>query len=244
MEPQSSNPAPATNWPGAFGIYKYSRQAVRRNIWPLVGVYVIVFVLSVVVSTVLDPQSSGRSTDSPSGFTFLAFLVNLVVSAVAGVAVTDLLLSGAKGEKLTFGQSFRKVQPLWLKMVAQYVLLYVILLVSFLALIIPFFIVLPRVMLAPYFLVDKQMGPIEALKASWAQTKGNVGKVWGIIGASIAMALLIFTIIGIPFAIYFLIMYSAAYVVLYQFVQGQPLVAAQPAATAASDIPAAPAPQE
>ncbi len=97
-----------------------------------------------------------------------------------------------------------------------------VLVASFIALIIPFFIVAPRIALSPYFLIDKNMGPIEALKASWAITQGHAGKVWGIIGANIAFALLILTLIGIPVAIYLLFMYSAALAVLYEFLNKQP----------------------
>jgi hypothetical protein len=231
MEPQASTPAPTTNWPGAFGIYKDSKRAVRLNIWPIVGVYAAVLAVTIIASTLLDPATK-ESGDAPAWLTLFSFLVNLIISAVSGVAVTDLVLSGVKGEKLTFKQSFRKVASLWLKMIGLFVLLYIITIVSLLAFIIPFFFVFPRVALAPYFLVDKEMGPVEAIKASWALTKGNVGKVWGIIGATLAMVLLMFTIIGIPFAIYFLIMYSASYAVLYMYLHGQPVGEVETAAPA------------
>lgn len=81
--------------------------------------------------------------------------------------------------------------------------------------IIPVFFIAPRLVLAQYFIVDKNMGPVESIRASWNATKGNVGKVYGIFGATLVMSLLMLTIIGIPFALYFLLMYSAAYPLLY-----------------------------
>jgi hypothetical protein len=75
------------------------------------------------------------------------------------------------------------------------------------------------------------MNILDAYKASWDQTKGHSGMIWNIYGAGFAMALLMITIIGIPFAIYFLIMYSAALAVAYNFINGsQPVAETSPAA--------------
>jgi hypothetical protein len=122
-------------------------------------------------------------------------------------------------------------------MIGLTILITLSLIVSFLLLVIPFFFVLPRLTLAEYFLVDKNMGVIEAYKASWNATKGHSLKVWGIYGAGILMALLCVTVIGIPVAFYLLIMYSAAFAVLYEFLNRSP--ATQPA-TAAAPAPAEP----
>jgi uncharacterized membrane protein len=124
-------------------------------------------------------------------------------------------------------------------MIGLFILIALSIVASAVLFIIPVFFVLPRLALAYYFLIDKHMGVIEAYKASWHATKGNAGKVWGIIGATILMALLMITIIGIPFSIYFLIMYSAVFAVLYEFLgKTQPTA---PAAPAPAAVPAAPA---
>ena len=77
---------------------------------------------------------------------------------------------------------------------------------------------LPRLTLVNYFLVDKGLEPMEAFKASWHATEGHAMQAWGIILANVAMALLMVTIVGIPFAFYFLFMYSAAFAVFYKYV--------------------------
>jgi uncharacterized membrane protein len=92
---------------------------------------------------------------------------------------------------------------------------------SLLLFIIPFFFVFPRLIFTSYLVIDKDMKPTEAFKASWSMSKGHLGKVYGIAGANIAMALLVVTIIGIPFAIYFIFMYTAASAVLYTFLKKQ-----------------------
>jgi hypothetical protein len=75
---------------------------------------------------------------------------------------------------------------------------------------------------------------MDAYKASWAETKGYAINIWGIIAVNILFALLIVTIIGIPFSIYFLIMYSAAFAVFYLYLTDK----------VSLKVPIAPAPPE
>ena len=106
-------------------------------------------------------------------------------------------------------------------MVLAYLLCGAILVASFIALIVPFFFIAPRLVNVGYFILDKNMGVMDALKASWNTTDKNVGKVYGIVGAYIAYSLLFITIIGIPFAIYFIVMYSASTTVYYEYTSKQ-----------------------
>lgn len=189
-------------WPGAFGAYKYSKQAVRRNVVTLI----LLWLLVAAVGIVLD-----------SAFKNVGSLLSFIVNALGTAALSIALITSVRGQQISVGDAISKAVPYWFKMILLMILIFLSIIGSLLLLIIPVFFVLPRLALAYYFLVDKDMGVVEAYKASWNATKGNAGKVWGIIGATIAMALLMITIIGIPFSIYFLIMYSAAYAVLYEF---------------------------
>jgi hypothetical protein len=213
-------PSVPESWPGAFGIYKYSKQAVRLNL----GVIILFWLVSIVANIILDALLGdvlGRTGD------WISQGLSYLISAFTTVGTTMAYLAGIRRQKLDFNQTFRNSLPLTLKMLALTILITLALIGSLLLLIIPFFFVAPRLALVNYFLVDKDMDVLEAFKASWAATKGRVGKVYGIVGASIAMALLVITIIGIPFAIYFLIMYSAAFAVLYEYLQkgGEPIAA-------------------
>lgn len=190
-----------------------------------IGTLVVVWLITVVIG-------GGADAAFKNAGSFISFLV----SALATAAYALILLAGVRGQKLSIGDALSKALPLWLKMIGLTIVVGLSLFVSFLLLVIPFFFVLPRLSLAHYFLVDKNMGVMEAYKASWAVTKGSSGKVWGVIGATFLMMLLMITIIGIPFSIYFLVMYSGAYAVLYEF-----LNKSKPAAPAPAAAPVAPA---
>jgi hypothetical protein len=209
-------------WPGAFGAYKYSRDVVRTNIGTIVGL----ILLSLVVSILFG----GKDASGRSGFSIVSDLVNVWVNA----AMVVTFLAGIKSTKIGFVDALKKGGSLFLRFLGLSILSVIIIVLSLLALVVPFFFVAPRIVLAAYFLVDKDLGPIEALKASWNETKGHSGKVYGIVGASIVMALLVIVLIGI----YFLIMYSAVFAVLYAYLQANkssattPVTAEEPAEVA------------
>ncbi len=233
QQPVATAPAPAPaqplaplpeTWPGAFGIYKYSRDAVRLNFVPLLVLFLITYLV-------------GGLAEFKLGI--IGSIISILISTYTGVSIVILYIAGVQRHRLGVMETISKSAPLFLKMLGLQLLISVTILASLLLLIIPFFFVLPRLVLAEYYLIGQNMGIVESYKASWAATKGNVGKVWGILGASLAMGLLFITIIGIPFAIYFLIMYSAAYAVLYGFLIKQSPAAPAGASPASAPVPSA-----
>ena len=207
-----------SSWPGAFGAYKYSKAAVMQNVATLIIIYIIVIVIDGAAEAAL--KNTGG-------------LVSFLVNGLAVSSYVLVFLAGVRGQKLSLGDAISKGASYWLKMLGLLIVVGLSLVLSFLLFVIPFFFVLPRLSLAHYFLVDKNMGIMDAYKASWDATKGSAGKIWGIIGATFLMALLMITIIGIPFSIYFLIMYSGAYAVLYEYLnKSKPVAAATPAPVA------------
>jgi hypothetical protein len=201
-----------SSWPGAFGLFKNSKEAIRVNVWEIVTIFLALFVINVMLSILV-----GDYTRHSSGQAFYQIL-SLLLQAFGEAAFIIAILASVKRRKIDVVETFKQTVPYFLPMLALLIVTNIVLALSFLALIVPFFFVLPRLLLAPYFLVDQNLGPIEALKASWNQSKGHSGKVWGIIGASIVMLLPVLTIIGIPVSIYLLFMYSAAFGILYYHV--------------------------
>jgi uncharacterized membrane protein len=128
-------------------------------------------------------------------------------------------LAAIRGEKPSFSQLAKSMKLMtYLKFIVNYILVALIIVGSVLALIIPVVFILPRVVFSLFLVADKNLGPIEALAQSWELSKGHNNKVWGIIGVYIAFVLLFITIIGIPFGIYFMFMYGAAFYLLYEFI--------------------------
>lgn len=199
-------------WPGAFGIYKRSKEAMMVNIYPFIGLIAIYMLVSIVLST-------GLGLDDTS---IVKNLLDLLLGSAATVAFVKLIMAGIRNQKMALGDALKSCfSVVTLKMVGLTILTVLIALGSFLLLIVPFFFVVPRIALSYYFMVDKNMGVFDSISASWNATKGSIGKVWGITGVSILFALAILIIVGI----YLSIMYAAAYGLLYTYLTSAKKVA-------------------
>ena len=192
-------------WPGAYGLYKYSKQAVQPNVWNIVGLYVVAVLLNMVFGNLKN----------------IGGVLQTLIAAYYGAALVFIWLAGTQGKVKTVQDSLKDTYPVFIKYLVLQILVGLLIGASLLLLIIPFFFVYPRLALAQYYLIDKKMGIMDAINASWNNTKGYSVKVWTVTLAAISMALLALTIIGIPFAIYFLVMYSAAMAVLYKHIEAK-----------------------
>ena len=208
----SANPVGSV-WPGAFGIFKTSKVAVMLNLRTLVKLYMIlvgVTLLVIIIGALLFPKNG------------IGSILIRVISEIIGVGITSattyVVIQGVRGNKVSPSEAWAKIQPKIIDLVIATILILLISIVSVLLFIIPAFFVLPRIYLTLYFVIDKDMKPIEAIKASWNQTKGHVGKIYGIYGVNVLILLPVLTIIGIIATIYFSIAYYAAAAILYNFI--------------------------
>jgi hypothetical protein len=151
------------------------------------------------------------------GFKVFGNIVSIFLGVFIDICLIKLYLAGLNGKIMAFNQVVEQCIKFYVNALELYALI-ILTCLSFLLLIIPGLIIVPRVALAPYFLIDKKLSAIDAYKASWHATKGHVGKIYGIVGVMILMVLPVITVIGIIATIYLLIMYSAAFAILYQFI--------------------------
>lgn len=203
-QPQPSVPA---TWPGAFGIYKQARTATLVNGWTLLGMVLVSILISAPVNIASKDNSLGTAT-------LVASLIVVLLSFWLQLAMTYVLLAGGRGQKLGFGQALRKGLKVYVNGLVAYFLSRLLVVLSLVALVVPFFFVMPRLALVLYYLIDKNLGPIEAIKASWNGTKGHAGKVWGVIAVEILFGVLMLVLVGI----YLSFMYLTATALLYLFV--------------------------
>jgi len=223
-DPAVQQPPVPITWPGAFGLYKFSRNAVRLNLSTIVGLFAISLLASIIFGVL-----GGNKSPSMDVMDLISNLFGIWISA----ALVFALLASVRETKTSVGEALKQGGGFYLNYLVLTVLTIVILGISLALLIVPFFIVLPRILLAPFYLVDQKLGPTAALKASWHGTRGNSGRVWGILGVCFLMGLLCLVLIGI----YFLFMYSAALALLYAFLAkstAEPAIPATPLAAESS----------
>ena len=194
-----------TTWTGAFDIYKYSKQAVLFNTQTMLTLFVLSILLGI---------PGALQGDAANILDFFTSIATVFVS----MAIVVASFAGLRSQKMTFNEALAASFSLrTLKFVVSTILVTVLALASLVLLIVPFFFVLPRLVLAPYLVVDKDVSPVESIRQSWAMSKGHSGKVWGIIGVTILFGILSIILVGL----YFLFIYQAAFVVLYAYVMSQ-----------------------
>ncbi len=199
-------------WPGAFGVFRYAKAVALLN-WKPYLVISILFMITSFYSTSVD------GTDKVTTGAAIVSAIGFILTALLMVPLTTVELAGIKGKKVSLKEAFAQNKSYYLYMLLASILAIAILIGSLVLLILPFLFVLPRIILFSYFIIDKNLGPKQAIQASWAATKGHSFKVWAIIIVTILFAAIMLTVIGIPIALYLLFMYGPAAAVLYKWME-------------------------
>ena len=221
-----------TVWPGAFGAFKYSKSAVMLALKPLLILLLSSTALTSILYYPVISNSSKIGTANQVTLPLGSVIILNITSILVAIIIVVLLLNATQGKKIKLTDAVKStLSP---KLLINYTFCNIIvgafLIASAFLLFIPVLFWGPRLALTLYYLIDQKMNCLDAISASWKATKGNVGKVWGIIGVYIVISLPVITIIGIPFAIYLLFMYQAALIVLYQNIKTSSPPAVEPVA--------------
>lgn len=219
--------------PGAFELFKPSRDLVLDNLEVFGILYILPFIFWA-HSWMWVPAGSGhywdRFTDAnyswsfPTsywaaiiGFSIIWFLITVVAGTLVQIMLQRSQLDAAQGKKPDLGHSWDTAKQLGWRMLGLYVAMGVIIVVGFILLIIPGLIMLRRYILAPYVMLDKKCGIRDALDKSAELSAKNTGAVWGVIGVMFLIGLLgIVPIIGSLAAFVGGALYSVAPALRYQ----------------------------
>ena len=201
IAPNNQGGAVMSEWPGAFGIYKISKNLIMKNVWLIIFINII----NIIANTIL-------------GFIVLVGnILGIILSIIFSGALIYVTLESVKGNKAGFGSAFSKGFSKIPSLIGAYLLIGLIAIISLILLIIPFFFIYPRIIFAPYYIIDKDLSAINAIKASWNDSKGNLGKFYGIVLVNLLFASAIIVLVGF----YFLIVYYLAMTILYMYITKQ-----------------------
>jgi hypothetical protein len=140
--------------------------------------------------TLFNPTGSSSSIDTASWPGSIVFILLLAVALL----ITSLMLviaqtRTAQGKTLTLAQTWQDFKKLGLKILGVEILMGLSIVAGFILFIIPGIYIMGRVYLAPYLLVDKNVGITDAIKGSWNLTKGRMWPVYGVLLFTILLGL-------------------------------------------------------
>ena len=172
---------------------RFGFNLVKKNILYFIGLYVIYLFISLFSSSLSKAVSPQRELLVYLLFYVVSFIINLVI----GMGILKIGLEFIDGRKPSFKTLF------YYKPIVKYfvgtLLQEIIVIVGFILLIIPGVIFATRLQYTSYLIVDKDLGPLEAIKKSWAITKGNTWNLFffGILLVLINLLGLICLVLGL-----------------------------------------------
>lgn len=233
--PRSSSPL---NLPGAFQLFRPSKDLVLKNIWifgPLYAVPLVFSLHSWLWSPIpsahhhwtdrFDSFSSGWSFSPSStyalsaliGFSIFWLLFVLVIGTVVQIMSQAAQLEASENKALHFQRLWNVVKELGWRMFGLYMMIFLFVFVGLILLIIPGLIMMRRYFLAPYIMLDEKCSVKEAMVRSASMTKPFAGSIWGIIGVMVLIDLTgVIPFVGNLVAVALGALYSVAPALRYQ----------------------------
>lgn len=176
MTEKSDVQKPSESWGGAFKAFSRAFEQVKANPRPallFVGVYLIV---TMIEST--NPANSLKDVILFAGYEGLAVLIFLLALPTYALAIADR-------KQISLGDFMRFNARKYFAVLAVSILYGLIIMGSLFLLIIPVIWTAAWFALSTMLVVDKNLGPIAALKESKRLIQNHKAKVWGIIGVTI-----------------------------------------------------------
>lgn len=183
---------------------KFGWKTFKTNPGFLIGLLIIVYVsqfaLGLVVGLIPDNNSSGWA------LALITSLLTTLFSIIISLGMINALLKFVNTGKGNFADIFSEFSNfnLLVNYIIGAIIVGVIVLGGFLLLIIPGIYFAIRLSFFSYFLVEKHLAAMEAIKASWNATKGNGVNLFvlGILSVLVtiagALALLVGLLVAIP----------------------------------------------
>jgi uncharacterized membrane protein len=180
---------------------KFGFNLTKKNILFFVGVFVIVVVFSAFSSflkIIVNPQRE------PILY-FIFYIALFVINMVIGIGVTKIALEFVDGKKPKFSDLWY-YKPILNYFIAS-LIQGVIVTIGFILLIIPGIILSIRLYYTYYLIIDKNLGFVEAIKKSWAITRGNTwnlfffGILIGLINILGALCLIVGLFVTVPLSL-------------------------------------------
>ena len=161
-------------------------ETFKKRPWFFVGVSVVIFIAYMVVGGVSSGIDAGLggSADEP---TLTGAVVNFVLSTFIGMGVTAFYLAAHDDPETVQLSALWHPQPFW-KFLGASILVGVTIGVGFVLLIVPGIIAMLFFMFTTFIVIDRGLGPIDAMKES--MRIGN-GYRWTLLGLIVLLMLII-----------------------------------------------------
>ncbi|MBK8256151.1 MAG: hypothetical protein IPK82_26215 [Polyangiaceae bacterium] len=164
-----------------FGIEEVLRQA-----WETVKVHWVALVFGPMIGGVIGGfpgqivsgiGNASKDKDTMIGTTIAAVVIGMIIQTFFTAGAIQMQLTAARGGTPEVMQIF-KGGPHYLRLLGTQLLVMLVCLGGCLLLVIPGIYLAFAFSMAPYYAVDAELGPIEAMRASWDATRDKRGQLF------------------------------------------------------------------
>jgi uncharacterized membrane protein len=190
---QLQSTPPAKGFIDAFSLTGKSIGILKltwRTLLTLAVVPVAFFIVALVFSAFNTGSEGDGSNAAASIVVFITGVIAMVSVALIVPAFDLTLLKGAKGEQPTFKDVFRPGLSFFWRYIGMSILVGLLTIIGFILLIVPGLFVMKWFLLSSYYLLDRNVGVIDAMKMSMEASKRYNGPIWGVVGVQILINLI------------------------------------------------------
>lgn len=227
MEPSAPTVPAAPRLPSAFTLFGPSTQALKLNFGTFAGLFFVPLVPPVICAVLLSITLFTGTHSIPTPVTIaltlleiLAVAAFLILSIMATAGYFAAQLKSVRGEKTTIRSSLQTGRHFAWRYLGLGICVGLLTLGGLLLLIVPGLFMIRRYYLAPYYLIDRDLGVFEAMRQSAAASKRFSRAIWGLLGVMFLISLpAIVPILGWIANAVLALMYFCAPAVRYQQMQ-------------------------
>lgn len=171
-----------------------SVELLKKYIWHVLYLSFLPTLLTVVALTLfggLDGRVEPITTfELRHSVGAILLVLSIIWALLAMPAFIYLQVEAIKGNMPSIMDCYRKGLRYLLPLIGMYILSTLLIVVGLIALIIPGLFLIRGFLLSPYYLVGKNLGPVEALKQSYQDSRKVSAYIWGVIGVTLLFSLM------------------------------------------------------
>ena len=180
----------------------YGWETFKKRPWFLIGALVLVMIISIIPNIFATPTEfgpDGKIIPHPlTARDVVVSLVSLGVSIFISLGLATLSLRAHDNIEGVQIADLWNPGPFW-RYLGAHILTVIAIVLGFIAFVIPGFIIAVGLSFVPFLVIERGLGPIEAIKESWRLTKGHKGNLFLLMLALIGITLigLIALVVGV-----------------------------------------------
>ena len=190
-----------------------------RVIWASFGVLLAVTLIQTVIEAPMNtPGGDGDDASWLGPFGILALPYGIFLVGPIGMSVSWVFLKAVRKEPFQLEDMFSVFKRNYWNAVGAGILMWLAIVAGLILLVVPGIIIACRLAFVSYLIIDRKMEAIEALRTSWAMTRGHGWTIFAmsLLVIPIVIGGLIALLVGIFIAIMWI---CAAFAVLYHSVE-------------------------